>query len=212
MRLENCDVLVLAGGEGTRIRHLLPEGMPKPMAEIDGTPFLDILIRHLRNSGFKKLILASGYGYHFLDVHLMREYGNSGGDILIYRERKPRGTAGAIKYVEGSLGDPFWIINGDTYCDVDYEAMLAYHETIKSVITVACDGEFRHVGTFVASRRFIDFIPKMDSKVDTEEIFTLLGQRHEPVGWFYTDAPFHDIGTPQGLSEFRDYWPQRQEF
>ena len=201
--LSDMDALILVGGQGTRIRHLLPKGVPKCMADVGGILFLDILIRHLRSFSFKKLILASGYGYHALDNHLTEKYGRDGGDLLLYREHESRGTAGAVEYVKGNLGDPFWIFNGDTYCDVNCKEMLARHEATKSTITVACDEEFGHVGTFVASKRFVDLIPKVDGKVDMAEIFTLLGQRHEPVGWFLTDAPFYDIGDETGLSKFR---------
>lgn len=124
-------------------------------------------------------------------------------------ETKPLGTAGAIRKATSLIkSEDFLIVNGDTYCDVDYKAMLAYHETTNSTITVACDDQFRYVGTFVASRRFVDLIPRVDGKVDMAEVFTLLGQRHEPVGWFVTDAPFYDIGSEAGLLRFRDYWAQ----
>ena len=41
--------------------------------------------------------------------------------------------------------------------------------------------------------------------------FMHLGQRHEPVGWFMTDAPFYDIGDKEGLETFRAYWASKGE-
>ena len=230
------DAVILCGGEGTRIRHLLPEGTPKCMTDINGVPFIEILVDSLRGIEYdcehpskfgdhSRFIFATGYGAGKIESYLQARYrfGMHG-----YRwwefscEKKPLGTAGAIKYMKKELyhgaiypellkppGDPFFIFNGDTICDVDYEAMLKYHEATNPIITIACDKNFRQVGTFIASRRFIDFIPP-DCKVDMAEVFTLLGQKHEPVGWFYTDAPFYDIGDEIGLKTFRDYWRQVQ--
>ena len=204
------DAVILCGGQGTRIRHLLPEGCPKAMVDVNETPFIDILIRHLWGSGFEKLILVGGYGWRTLEDHLTKEYlGKENSEkILLYIEHRPRGTAGAIEYAKGNLSQTFFIINGDTYCNLNYGAMLAYHEAVNSVITVACDRELRHVGTFVASRRFVDLIPKADAEVDMAEVFTLLSQKHELVGWFMTDAKYWDIGTPENLKAFRNYWAQ----
>jgi len=199
------DAVILCGGEGTRIRHLLPEGTPKCMADINGTPFLAILADYLFRSGFNKLILATGYGHDALYQCVMDT-------ILLSRvefsmETKPLGTAGAIRKAALLIkSDDFLVVNGDTFCDVDYEAMLAYHKITNSIITVACDSQFRHVGTFVASRRFVDLIPEEDKgKIDMAEVFTLLGQRHEPVGWFMTEAPFYDIGDEAGLKRLRKF-------
>src|SRR5437879_3618271 len=54
------DALVLCGGAGLRLRPVTGGG-PKPMAVIQGRPFLELLLRQLRRSGFEKVILAVGY-------------------------------------------------------------------------------------------------------------------------------------------------------
>ena len=218
------DAIILCGGQGSRIRHLLPEGTPKAMADINGTPFVDILRNHLRFHGFQRFVLCIGMGYRqimapfgildYIDPDGTGEITNwsvtidrqIGEEIWFSYERELLGTGGALKNAKPCIcSDPFLVVNGDTLCDVDYEAMLAYHKATNSTITVACDSYFRHVGTFVASRRLIELIPS-GVKVDMAEIFTLLGQRHEPVGWFMTDAPFYDIGDEAGLMTFRNYW------
>lgn len=266
------DVIILAGGEGTRIRHLLPEGMPKCMADVNGMPFIDILVDHLRGidvgredpSKFGdngRFIFATGYGASAIEHHLQTRYrfGMHGCRWWEFsREEQPLGTAGAIKYLwepryrpiypelQGPPEEPLFIFNGDTFCDVYFKAMLAYHKTTNSIITVACDKEFRPVGTFIVSKQFVDFIQPLDSglckgcgheweehnidsqyerecsacgdcydyefnpksKVNIEDVLAILGHLHESVGWFVTDAPFYDIGSPEGISEFRNYWAQ----
>ena len=203
------DVVILCGGQGTRIRHLLPEGFPKVIADINGIPFIVILMDHLFRYGSNRLILATGYGHEVLYLYFMPMLPLS--RIEFSMETKPLGTAGAIRKAASLINTKnFLILNGDTFCDVDYKAMLAYHEMTNSIITVACDAQFQHVGTFIASRRFIDFIPP-DCKIDMAEVFTLLGQKHEPVGWFMTGAPFYDIGSLEGLETFRTYWTSKGE-
>ena len=54
------EALILVGGLGTRLRSVVSD-MPKPMAQINGRPFLEILITELRNKGFLKVILCVGY-------------------------------------------------------------------------------------------------------------------------------------------------------
>jgi len=247
MQLSDLDAVILAGGLGTRLRSVLPEGTPKCMADISGTPFLAILADRLFRSGFNRLILATGYG-HDRVMDMFTPLYTRMSRVEFSMETKPLGTAGAIRKAALLIkSDDFLVVNGDTFCDVDYEAILTYHEITNSIITVACDMEFRHIGTFVASKKLIDFIQLIDSglcggcghkweehnigndyvreclfcgdcydyefnrngKVDMAEVFTLLGQRHEPVGWFMTDAPFYDIGDEARLKRFREYWSVR---
>ena len=216
------DAVILCGGEGTRIRHLLPEGTPKCMADINGTPFLELLLAALAAKDIRgQVILCTGYGHDMIWNYYC--WSNSPHKVWLSEEKQSSGTGGAIKkaLLHGKYlledpsdpviqSDPFFIFNGDTICDVDCGAMLKYHETTNSTVTIACDKDFRHVGAFIASRRFIDFIPP-DCNIDMAEVFTLLDKAHEPVGCFITDAPFYDIGDKEGLETFRAYWASKGE-
>ena len=53
-------VVILAGGQGTRIRHLLP-GLPKPLAPINGKPFLEWIIEFLVKQGLNDIVISTGY-------------------------------------------------------------------------------------------------------------------------------------------------------
>lgn len=215
-KLADCDALILCGGEGTRIRHLLPEGCPKVMADVNGTPFLRIFVDHLIDTfgQFSTFIFATGYGEAKIRNYVETVYRPGVHGCRWWKcidEARPLGTAGAIRNaVENNQGypvkDPFFIFNGDTWADLDYAAMLDYHIKSKSVVTVAHDDRMRHVGTFVASRRLVGLIPEAEGKYDMEELFTLLGKLREPVGWFRTEAKFYDIGTEIGLKDFRRFW------
>ena len=52
------EAIILAGGFGTRLSKVLKD-LPKPMALINGTPFLEIILNHLNSSGFNTIILSA---------------------------------------------------------------------------------------------------------------------------------------------------------
>jgi NDP-sugar pyrophosphorylase family protein len=62
--------VILAGGRGTRLRHLT-ETRPKPMVEIRGKPFLEYQIEQLREQGFEKVLLLLGYLPEVVQKHFV---------------------------------------------------------------------------------------------------------------------------------------------
>jgi D-glycero-alpha-D-manno-heptose 1-phosphate guanylyltransferase len=56
----NSDAVILAGGLGTRLSHLIPD-LPKPMAHVNGKPFLEILLEQLSSYNFKRIIFSVGH-------------------------------------------------------------------------------------------------------------------------------------------------------
>ena len=209
MALADCDAVILAGGQGTRIRHLLPRSWPKCMAGVNGAPFVDILIAHLRPR-FRRLLFAAGYGWLILNGYFAVKYGSNDWLITLI-EREPLGTAGAILNACNSISsDPFFVFNADTWTDFDLESMAECHVQTNGLATVAVDGEMRHCGVFVFSKKIFEVMRKMDRPFSTEDLFTELGGRHETVNFYYVERPeFYDIGTPSGLSEFKAYWSKK---
>ena len=54
------EAIILAGGRGTRLRSVIKD-IPKPMANISGKPFLEILIELFENKGIEHFIISVGY-------------------------------------------------------------------------------------------------------------------------------------------------------
>ena len=113
------EVIVLAGGKGTRIRGLFPN-IPKPMIIISNKPFLEILLNKVTSNikvdriilsvGYKKDIIINHFGYNYKSIPI--EYSIE--DI-------PLGTGGAIKRACNKILESHAIIlNGDSYFDLDY--------------------------------------------------------------------------------------------
>ena len=60
--------VVLAGGFGRRIEHLLPD-IPKPMAPVAGRPFLEWIVRYLAAQDIRRVILSTGHRAAVVEKH-----------------------------------------------------------------------------------------------------------------------------------------------
>jgi NDP-sugar pyrophosphorylase family protein len=134
-RLKNIDVLILAGGLGKRLRKI-SRGRPKPMVRFQDTPFLDILIRHMVNFGFKRFILGIGYKANVVKAYYASRK-IKGLEILFSQERKPLGTGGAVKKAKRLLkSNPFIVLNGDSFCKFKPLDFLKFHKKKKAVVSI----------------------------------------------------------------------------
>ena len=130
------DALLLAGGLGTRLRSAVPD-LPKPMAPVNGRPFLEYLMRHWRGQGVGQFFLSVGYRRDAIVDYFANDYCGSAINYIV--EEQPLGTGGALFLAlsEYSLSSPFLMINGDTFFPVDYEGLLHTHLAHGADITVA---------------------------------------------------------------------------
>lgn len=115
-------LVILAGGFGTRLRGAIPDGLPKPMAPISGRPFLEHLLDRAIGQGVKNVHLLVGHRSDVIVGHFGSDY--RGADLTYHLEDEPLGTGGALKAAIPSLADRFVVANGDTYANVDYNALL----------------------------------------------------------------------------------------
>lgn len=204
MELSDLDVLILCGGLGTRLRGVLPEGTPKCMADINGVPFLEILIERLTEQFPRaNLKLSAGVGYDRIPLQILAE----GGTV----EPVPLGTGGAIARAADlewlKLSDPFFAVNGDTYCELDFAAVLKSHLETGFDITVPYDSQYRHVGTYLLSKKAIRAAAEsLGPKFDLDAAFGVFPKKKILVNWYPTDVEYWDIGTPEKLEAFRLFW------
>jgi D-glycero-alpha-D-manno-heptose 1-phosphate guanylyltransferase len=123
VRLIPSEAIVLAGGLGTRLREALP-GVPKVLAPIDGRPFLELLLRRLAGQGVASVVLATGWNADLVEAAATQWA--SVVDLTFSREERPLGTGGAIaRAFEHVRGDRAWVMNGDTFCEIDLHAVSA---------------------------------------------------------------------------------------
>jgi NDP-sugar pyrophosphorylase family protein len=136
-RTENLPaVLILAGGLGKRLRSAYAAG-PKSLAPIRERPFLDYLLYWLRLQGIEDVILCVGYKRSRIQKHVGS--GLKWGLRVRYSiETKLLGTAGAVKKAEKMLvGNRAFVVNGDTFLDVNLREMSVFHRDQKGRATLA---------------------------------------------------------------------------
>ena len=119
------DVVVLAGGLGTRLRSRLSE-LPKPMAPVAGRPFLEYLLDRLVAGGFERITLSVGYRADAIQDHFRDEYRGARIDYSV--ESQPLGTGGATAFACDRLsGSPCLVLNGDTFLDIDFRKLVDWY-------------------------------------------------------------------------------------
>src|SRR4051794_12230870 len=115
------EAIILAGGQGTRLRSVLG-GTPKPMAPIAGRPFLAFLLDYLAKQSFSRVILSVGY----LREQIVDFFGDHYNtlDLTYAPEQEPLGTGGAIRLaLSHAREEEVFVLNGDTFLALDYPSL-----------------------------------------------------------------------------------------
>ena len=129
-------VIILAGGLGTRLRASVKD-VPKPMAPINNVPFLRILLDFWIDSGISNIIISIGYMGEVISSYFGPTYRNI--SITYVSENKPLGTGGAIKNIIDrlNLSKDVYIVNGDTFFEIDIHKLSRSHIKNKSKLSIA---------------------------------------------------------------------------
>lgn len=163
-------VFILAGGLGTRIRTLFPD-RPKGLIPILGKPFLEWQIEQLIDQGFREFILCVSY----LSRQIVEHFGDGAAwevRIEYSIEAEPMGTAGALRIAAPFFRETSLVLNGDTYLETDYGALIAAHQEIArrgkvigslGLVTVPDTGRYGQV-ILGSDNRIAAFREKMPSQ------------------------------------------------
>lgn len=221
------DVVILCGGKGTRLQSVVSD-RPKPMAQLNNKPFLQLLVEYAAGFGFKRFILCAGYMGEIIEKHFSGAF--PGLEIAVSRETEALDTAGAVKNAEALLRtSPFLVMNGDSICRLDLRGFVDFHYQKKAkaslaVVKVADAGSFGAI-TMDAAGRILSFGEKaaagagyvnagiylldktalaevpQGAKYSLErDLLPALISGGEVYG-YETGSRFYDIGTPEGYRE-----------
>lgn len=128
------DVIILAGGLGTRLSHVVTDTQ-KVMAPVGGRPFLSLLTDDLIKKGCKRIILAVSYHSEQIKEYFGSRY--NGADIIYSEEEIPLGTGGAVKQaLRYAQTENVTVINGDTFFNADLNELNKKHIKENADITV----------------------------------------------------------------------------
>ena len=222
--------VVMAGGEGTRLRPLT-SNQPKPMVPIVGKPCMEHIVELLKLHGFEDIIVTTA----FLPQAIRSYFGDGeslGVNIGYSVEESPLGTAGSVRLAAGRLDDTFLVISGDALCDVDLTGLVAFHREKKASVTiglkavenplefgiVVTDEEGRverflekpswgqvfsdtiNTGIYVLEPEVLQHIPTDRPYDFSKELFPLLLEMGRPIYGHVFDGYWQDIGN---LDQFR---------
>ena len=218
--------VILAGGEGTRLRPLT-YSIPKPLLPIGRKPILEIIMELLREHGFWDIILTVEYKAELIKSYF-RDGSNLGVNITYFQEGRFLGTAGPVKAVEDFLGDePFITMNGDLLTDLNFSEM--YSEHLNKVADLTMATTFYNVklpfgvvdtigddivsirekpildfmvnaGIYIISPYVLDFIPK-DKYYDMPDLIQSLIDHGRRVETYQIDGKWQDLGTMESYEE-----------
>lgn len=134
MKSSQPTAIILAGGLGTRLRPLISD-LPKPMAPVNGKPFLHYIFQYLLRQNITDVILSVGYKHESIQSYFGSEY--LGIKIRYSIEHEPLGTGGGIKQAFELIDNEAFVLNGDTYFDVNLAELRTFYVQSKSDLVLA---------------------------------------------------------------------------
>ncbi len=220
--------VILAGGLGTRIRHLL-DGRPKPLAMVAGKPFLEWVIRFLARQGISNLIISAGYRAEMI-ADFCAGFPEPEIKVRCVAEPVPQGTAGG--FLEAIAGDqsPSWLVcNGDSLVCADLRrffaesddnevdgALVGLHVADGSRYgNLRCDDQSNltgfdektttsnliNGGIYLLRPRLLGTFPQTRPLSFETDVFPALVRAGARIRLHRVEAPFIDIGTEASLQE-----------
>jgi histidinol-phosphate phosphatase family protein len=118
--------VILLGGLGTRLG-TLTRAMPKPLLDVAGKPFVDVLVGEALRRGFTDLLLLAGHAADVVQDYAqdLRARLPAGARVTVSVEPEPMGTGGGVRFAGDLLADRFLLLNGDTWFDFHWLDLLA---------------------------------------------------------------------------------------
>lgn len=120
--MKNIDLVILAGGKGTRIKQFLAN-KPKPMVKFNSIYFLQYLINNFSKYSFNKIYILSGYKSKIIFKNFHNKIFNLT-KVICIKEKKPMGTGGALLGLKNFKINDFILVNGDTIFDVNLKDLI----------------------------------------------------------------------------------------
>ncbi|MEO0096332.1 MAG: nucleotidyltransferase family protein [candidate division WOR-3 bacterium] len=227
--------LILAGGYGKRFRRVLTN-TPKPMAPVGNLPFLEYMIYQISSQGFKDIILCVGYKGDEI-INYFKDGRHWSVTIDYSMEKKPLGTAGAIKLASSRFNDQnFIVMNDDSMLGLDFQELISFHMMNNAKATIALvkvndvkrfgrvvlkrDGTIENfieknssgqgyinAGVYILNREILNLIPEGKRYSLEKKVFPRLRGKGL-YGRYFNDAFFIDIGLPESYLQVKDQ-PER---
>jgi mannose-1-phosphate guanylyltransferase/phosphomannomutase len=217
-------VVILAGGEGTRLRPLTIT-KPKPLIKILNIPVLTYTFENLKKLGIKEACLT----LHYQANKIISTYGSEykGIELKYSIEDRPLGTAGSVNFAVGDFHERTLVVSGDLLTDFNLKEILEFHSKKGSIFTIGAttvknpyqfgiikmDEEGKVVrflekpspaevfsniinaGIYVIEPEVFKYVPKGIEFDFSKDLIPILLSKNEPVYAFEFKGYWRDIGT-----------------
>jgi len=159
------EVIILAGGLGTRLQSVI-NNIPKPMADINGKPFLEYMLQYLDSFSISTVILSVGYKENIIKDYFGNKYKNI--NIKYSSEETPLGTGGAIKRALTLVEkENVLVLNGDTFIDIDLREFINTYKEKTFHISIGLNKMYnfdRYGAVSILKNKIVNFEEKQFKK------------------------------------------------
>ena len=225
-KLKDVDVIIMAGGKGTRLKPFT-NVLPKPLIPLGNKTVIENIIEKFSDHGHRKFYVSINYKSKIIKSYFQEikpKY-----KIYFIKEKKPMGTIGCLKNIKTSLKKNLFICNCDTIMNFDYSKLLNFHNKnlfditivaarkkiilpygicnlkdkiyLKSIDEKPTNQYMVNTGMYVLRRTVIKELPKKN-KIDIDELISILLKKNKKVGVFkIEESNWNDVGV----------WPMYQQ-
>ena len=223
--MHSLDLVILAGGKGSRIKSLLKK-KPKPMAIFNKKPFLEYIIQSYSKYHFKNIFVLAGYKSGEIFNKFENKHYNCT-SITCLKEKKPMGTAGALNILKKKRINDFILINGDTFLEVNLNKLVkscsensygsltliknkSYKSNKKLVsmgiknnkIIYQKKNNFINGGVYFFKKKILKFIKNKNTSLEDQLLPGLIKKRK--ISGLVVKNFFLDIGTPKNFNRAKN--------
>ena len=216
--MKSIDLVILAGGKGTRIKQYL-NNKPKPMLKFNNIYFLRYLINNYAKYPFKKIYILTGFKSDIIFKNFHNKIFNFI-KVKCIKEKKLLGTGGALYNLKKEKINDFILTNGDTIFDIDIINFIKSYKkgTIGSIaltyrkknvnsfklnnlglkknkIIYTKKNKLINGGVYFFKKKLLNLIPNKNCSLEND-ILPKLIKKSRIAGNIYEDF-FLDIGTPR---------------
>jgi NDP-sugar pyrophosphorylase family protein len=225
--------IILAGGQGTRLRPLT-NSIPKALIDVQGRTLTEHVIDILKKLDIDEIILSVGYM-----ADKVKEYFKDGSEFNIKAtyavEKEPKGTAGPL-IVHPKINETFIMVNGDNLFNLNLKEMLEFHKKNKATATIALtkvedtskfgvaklDGDkitefiekpknedapsnYINSGYYILEPKVFDIVKGKEFAMMEKDVFPALARQGKLFG-FKDNGQWFDTGTIESYEKVKNEW------
>lgn len=225
---EQITTVILAGGEGERMRPLTYE-LPKSMLPVNNKPLLFYLIALLKKHNFQDLHICTNK-----QGETIREYFQDGSrfnvNISYHFEKTGLGTGGALLKIKNYIqSSPFLVVHGDLYSEIDLKELISFHQASGSLVTLGLkpvnqtrkfgqinlkgslvtdffqdptqgQSNLVNTGIYVCNQEIFNFFPKVKTDFNFDDVLVKLIKQQQVSGYVF-DGVWFDVGTVEDYEQ-----------